>query len=72
MILHDTLAFKAIHYHSLSVRMLEGRNFDHSTLWVMLLSLSAIHILSTNGFPCVWSTNQPCIDGVDAVANAPL
>ena len=42
MILHDTLAFKAIHYHSLSVRMLEGRNFDHSTLWVLSLALGAI------------------------------
>ena len=42
MILHDTLAFKAIHYHSLSVRMLEGRNFDHSTLWVLSLALSAL------------------------------
>ena len=47
MILHDTLAFKAIHYHSLSVRMLEGRNFDHSTLWVLSLALSAIGGLHT-------------------------
>ena len=42
MILHHTLAFKAIHYHSLSVRMLEGRNFDHSTLWLLSLALSAL------------------------------
>ena len=50
MILHDTLSFKAIHYHSLSVRMLEGRNFDHSTLWVMSLSLSATHIMQHSKF----------------------